>query len=98
MYEINILIRADLEVDEIIQYYESVSNGLGTKFNNEFEDYVETLKIFPFFEEKYDIVRTLPLKKFPYTIHFTVDELEKTVSIQAVASNHQDPNITRIRI
>ena len=42
MYEINILIRADLEVDEIIQYYESVSNGLGTKFNNEFEDYVET--------------------------------------------------------
>lgn len=98
MYEINILIRADLEVDEIIQYYESVSNGLGTKFNNEFEDYVETLKTFPFFEEKYDIVRTLPLKKFPYTIHFSVDEYEKTVSIKAVTSNHQDPNTTRVKL
>jgi hypothetical protein len=98
MYEIIILVRADLEVDEIIEYYESISNGLGTKFNNEFEDYVETLKTFPFFEEKYNIVRILPLKKFPYTIHFTVDELEKTVSIQAVTSNYQDPNTTRLKL
>ena len=98
MYEIIILVRADLEVDEIIEYYESISNGLGTKFNNEFEDYVETLKTFPFFEEKYNIVRILPLKKFPYTIHFTVDEFEKIVSIQAVTSNHQDPNTTRLKL
>jgi hypothetical protein len=67
MYEIIILVRADLEVDEIAEYYESLSNTLGTKFFNEFLDYVETLKTFPFFEEKYNIVRTLPLKKFPYT-------------------------------
>lgn len=71
---------------------------MGTKFNDEFDNYVETLKTFPFFEEKYNIVRILPLKKFPYTIHFTVDEDEKTVSIQAVTSNHQDPNTTRIKL
>ena len=98
MYEIIILVRADLEVDDIIEYYELASNGLGTKFNDEFENYVETLKTFPFFEEKYNIVRTLPLKKFPYTIHFTVDEFEKIVSIQAVTSNHQDLNTTRLKI
>jgi len=98
MYEIIILVRADLEVDDIIEYYELTSNGLGTKFNDEFENYVETLKTFPFFEEKYNIVRTLPLKKFPYTIHFTVDEFEKIVSIQAVTSNHQDPNTTRLKL
>ena len=98
MYEIAILVRADLEVDEIIEYYESVSNGLGTTLNNEFEDYVETLKTFPFFVEKYNIVRTLPLKKFPYIIHFTVDEDEKTVFIQAVTSNYQDPNTTRLKL
>ena len=98
MYEIVILLRADLEVDEIAEYYESLSNGLGTKFFNEYKDYVETLKTFPFFEEKYNIVRILPLKKFPYTIHFTVDEKEKVVSVQAVTSNYQDPNITRIKL
>lgn len=98
MYKIIILSRADLEVDEIIEYYESVSNGLGTRFNSEFENYVETLKTFPFFEEKYNVVRNLPLKKFPYTIQFTVDEKEKIVSIQAVTSNYQDPNTTRIKL
>jgi hypothetical protein len=97
MYKIIILIRADLEVDEIIEYYELVSTGLGIKFNNEFEDYVETLKTFPFFEEKYNIVRILPLKKFPYTIHFTVDENEKIVTIQAVTSDYQDPNTTKLK-
>jgi hypothetical protein len=98
IYEIIILVRADLEVDEISEYYESLSNGLGTKFYIEFEDYVETLKTFPFFEEKYNIVRTLPLKKFPYTIHFTVDENKKIVSIQAVTSNYQDPNTTKLKL
>ena len=98
MYEIIILVRADLEVDDIIEYYELASNGLGIKFNNEIENYVETLKTFPFFEEKYDIVRTLPLKKFPYTIHFTIDENEKIVYIQAVTCNYKDPNTTRIKL
>lgn len=98
MFEIIILLRADLEVDEIAEYYESLSEGLGTKFYNEYQDYVETLITFPFFEEKYKIVRTLPLKKFPYTIHFTVDEVNKIVSIYAVTSNYQDPNTTRIKL
>ncbi|SNR88256.1 hypothetical protein [Flavobacterium sp. ov086] len=98
MYEIVILLRADLEVDETAEYYESLSNGLGKKFFNEYQDHVETLKTFPFFEEKYNIVRTLPLKKFPYIIHFTVDENKKIVSIQAVTSNYQNPNITRIKL
>ncbi|KRD11374.1 hypothetical protein ASE21_06605 [Flavobacterium sp. Root901] len=98
MFEIIILLRADLEVDEIAEYYESLSNGLGTKFFNEFQDYVETLISFPFFEEKYNTVRTLPLKKFPYTIHFTVDESKKTVYIYAITSNYQDPNTTRIKL
>nr|WP_294931593.1 hypothetical protein [uncultured Flavobacterium sp.] len=98
MFEIIILLRADLESDEIAEYYESLSDGLGSKFINEYQDYVETLKSFPFFEEKYNIVRTLPLKKFPYTIHFIVDENEKKVFIYAVTSNYQDPNTTRIKL
>ena len=98
MFEIIILLRADLEVDEIAEYYESLSNGLGTKFFNEYQEYVETLHTFPFFEEKYNTVRTLPLKKFPYTIHFTVDEVNKIVTVYAVTSNYQDPNTTRIKL
>jgi hypothetical protein len=71
---------------------------LGNRFLIDYENLIDTLETYPFFEEKYNIVRILPLKKFPYTIHFTVDEFEKTVSIQAVTSNHQDPNTTRIKL
>lgn len=97
-YKTTILPKAKQEVNETALYYESRRKGLGKLFYKEFKNYALTLKTFPFFEEKYNIVRTLPLKKFPYTIHFTVDELEKIVSIQAVTSNHQDPNTTRIKL
>ncbi|PIF32083.1 hypothetical protein CLU81_2595 [Flavobacterium sp. 9] len=97
-FKLQILSRAKLEVDEAADYYENKSKGLGKTFYSEFKNYSKTLGNIPFFEEKYNIVRTLPLKKFPYTIHFTVDENKKIVSIQAVTSNHQDPNITRIKL
>jgi hypothetical protein len=97
-FKLQILSRAKFEVDEAADYYESKSKGLGKLFYLEFKSYSKTLRSIPFFEEKYNIIRTLPLKKFPYTIHFTVDENEKLVSIQAVTSNYQDPNTTRIKL
>lgn len=97
-FKLKILSRAKLEIEEIHEYYQSLSKGLGKVFYLEFKNYSKTLKNIPFFEEKYNIVRTLPLKKFPYTIHFTVDENEKIVTIHAVTSNHQDPNTTRIKL
>lgn len=97
-YKTIILPRAKQEVEETAFYYENIRKSLGKLFYKEFKSYALTLKTFPFFEEKYNIVRTLPLKKFPYTIHFTVDENDKIVSIQAVTSNHQDPNHTRLKL
>jgi hypothetical protein len=97
-FKLKILSRAKLEVKEVTEYYESKTKGLGKAFYLEFKNYSKTLRNIPFFEVKYNIVRTLPLKKFPYTIHFSIDENEKTVSIQALTSNHQDPNTTRIKL
>lgn len=97
-FKLKILSRAKFEVNEVTDYYESKTEGLGKAFYLEFKDYSKTLRNIPFFEVKYSKIRTLALKKFPYTIHFTVDELEKTVSIQAVTSNHQDPNTTKLKL
>jgi hypothetical protein len=97
-FKIQILSRAKLEVDEAANYYESKSKGLGKLFYLEFKSYRKTLENIPFFEEKYNNVRTLPLNKFPYTIHFTIIESQKIVLILAVTSNYQDPNTTRIKL
>jgi hypothetical protein len=98
VFNVKTLIRAELELDEAVFYYETIRKGLGEKFVLDYENQLNTLYNFPFFEEKYNIVRTLPLKKFPYTIHFTVDELEKIVSIQAVTCDYQNPENTRLKL
>ena len=96
-FDIQIQKRAELEIDEISHYYESLSVDLGTKFYSECSEYIDTLKDFPFFANKYNIIRNLPLKKFPYTVHFQVDEFENIVYIESKSCDYQNPSNTRIK-
>lgn len=96
-FKIKIFPRAKDEIIEIADYYESIKEGLGKRFYKEFRKNAETLKHIPFFFVRYNIIRILPIKKFPYTIHFSVDEIEKIVSILAITSDSQDPNTTKVK-
>ena len=83
--------RALDEIQETIYYYESLSGGLGEKFYQELDSYLETLQVSPFFQIRYKNVRCLPLKVFPYMIHFTVDERSGIVYVHAVINCHKNP-------
>ena len=96
-FVVKILKRADLELEEIFLYYESISNDLADKFLSEYENHLITLENIPFFQVKHNIIRKLPIKKFPYTIHFRVEENEKIVYIEAVSCDYQDPNTTKVK-
>ena len=96
-FKIKILPRAKEEIDEISLYYDSKSNGFGKIFYKILKEHISTLKSIPFFENKYDIIRVLPLKKFPYSIHFSIDENEKTIYIKAIICDYQNPENTRIK-
>lgn len=96
-FNIQTLIRAELELDEIVFYYENIQNGLGNKFLKDYENLLDILESFPFFERKYNIMRQLPFKKFPYTIHFQVDEFENIVYIESITCDYQNPSYTRIK-
>lgn len=41
-------IRAELELDEIIYYYETIQVGLGNRFLIEYENLIDTLETNPF--------------------------------------------------
>ena len=97
-FELNIQNRAEIEINEISDYYESLVEGLGTKFYIEVSNYIETLKSFPFFEKRYSAIRILPLKKFPYSIHFSVDEINSIVTVHAVILDYRNPDLTRIKL
>ena len=98
VFNVIILERADLEIEEAYLYYENIQSGLGVKFILEYENYLNTLKNIPYFQQRYQSIRILPLKKFPYSIHFSVDELKKLVTIHAVICDYQNPKTTRLKL
>ena len=96
-FKIKILPRAKEEITEICCYYDSKSVGFGKIFYKILKEHISTLKNIPFFENRYNIIRVLPLKKFPYSIHFSIDEYEKIIFIKAIISDYQNPENTRIK-
>ena len=74
-----------------IDWYNENQAGLGRKFLAEVKACFKLLKINPFYQIRYDDVRCLPLKKYPFMVHFTVHEADKLVIIRAVFNTHLDP-------
>ncbi|MBC7556419.1 MAG: hypothetical protein H7195_05615 [Chryseobacterium sp.] len=95
----NIIIekRAKLEVEKTYLYYKSISGKLGKKFIDEYQDKLNVLQTFPFFQRRYLKIHVLPLKKFPYSIHFLIDDKNNLVTIQALICDHQNPEKTYIK-
>lgn len=91
-YKIYIDSRAIKDVQNSIDYYDEQVPALGKKFENEVDRHLTLLKSNPFFQIRYDNVRCLPLKKFPFLIHFTINEIEQTVIIRAVFHTSLSPS------
>jgi toxin ParE1/3/4 len=80
---------AKSDIQDIIHFYNDQQKGLGKKFYLELDSYFRA--IHPFYQNRYDEVRCLPLKKFPVMIHFTVHENENCIKIRAVLNTYRDP-------
>jgi|SRR5690554_3993848 len=72
------------DIQKAIDYYDERQLGLGLKFETELNKHILALESNPFYQIRYEKVRCLPLKKFPYTIHFTLNDTQKLVIIRAV--------------
>jgi len=87
-------------VDDIqkgIDWYNQQQNLLGRKFLAEVKAHIKLLKNNPYFQVRYDDVRCLPFKKFPFMIHYTVNENEKLVIVRAVFNTSRDPKLWQKR-
>ena len=90
-YNIRILPRGLNDIKNASQYYEEQKTGLGQKFNIEVKNAVEIIKVYPFFQFRYDDVRCLSLSRFPYMLHYSVNEKNNTVYIHAVIHTSLNP-------
>ena len=90
-FKLKIEPKAKIDIQDNISWYNKQQKGLGRKFHKEVKEYLDSLKANPFYELKYDNIRCLPLKKFPFTIHFSVNEDERFVIARSVFKTSQDP-------
>jgi toxin ParE1/3/4 len=89
----NILLEPDaiLDIQEAIDYYDQQQAGLGKKFETVLNKHFATLQQNPFFQIRYDRVHCLPLKNYPYMIHFTIGENEEIIIVRAVLHTALSP-------
>ena len=88
-FKLKIEPKAKIDIQDNISWYNEQQIGLGRKFHKEIKEYFNSLQANPFYELKYDNIRCLPLKKFPFTIHFSINE--DLVIIRAVFKTSQNP-------
>jgi len=90
-YKILISNKAKKDIQNAIQWYNQNDPGLGSVFYLFLKSQIEVIKVNPFFQVRYNKVRCLPLKKYPYMIHFTIDESKHEVRIWAGFNTSLDP-------
>jgi hypothetical protein len=83
--------RAIRDVQEVVDYYDLQQTGLGKRFEAALNKHLLSLEKNPFFSIRYDTVRCLLLKDFPFMVHFTVDEEKQVVTVRAVFHTALNP-------
>ena len=80
-------------------WYKEQKEGLEIEFANVIEKTIEHILDTPkAYAIRYKKVRIAHPKIFPYTIHFYIDELNKTVVITAIVHSKRHQKITKKRI
>lgn len=75
-----------------IDWYEGKKAGLGNKFLLTVRKQLTSLQTSALhYAVKYDDVRCMPVKKFPYMVHFRVNQDENTVKVEAVFNTWISP-------
>ena len=90
-YILKIKKEAHQDIQEGINWYNSRQKGLGEKFHATVKKGYEDICNNPYFQIRYENVRCLPVRKYPYMLQFIVNEKEKKVILLGVINTYKDP-------
>lgn len=91
-FEVFIHPEAENDLKKAYLYYREIDSKLAKRFLKITNITVRDLKKMPFFQVKYDNMRLRIIRKFPYAIHFTVDETKNIVSIYGIRFAPSNPS------
>ena len=85
------------EIQDAIDYYNKISDRLGSRFRQNILIAIKAAKLNPTYNSiRYNDVRFAVVKKFPYAAHYTIDQDNHIVKIQAVLGFSQNPDANRM--
>lgn len=96
-FSIKIEPEAEQDIQEAINWYNKQQTGLGSAFHSSVKTHIKKLITNPFYQVRYDKVRCLPLRIYPFMIHFTVDSENQRIIIHAVLNTSRNPKIWKNR-
>lgn len=86
---------ARIDMQEAYEYYEAQAEGVGEKYLDALDHAFEILRINPNFQIRYDDVHCLPLKKFPFMIHYRIEGNQ--VFVYAIINTNLNPDSSWLR-
>jgi plasmid stabilization system protein ParE len=90
---------ARLDVKEAKEWYRSQKKGLEKRLADDIKTAIFRLRDTPFVHAvRYKNIRIAHLDKFPYSIHFYIDEPDQKIIIIAILHNRRNPSIAYKRI
>lgn len=93
MYKAIILPLAKQDIKDAADWYNTKQNGLGTRFTKTVREKTRLIQQHPKISAiRYEDVRIAVLDVFPFTIHYTVAEQEKSIVISLVAHTSLNPD------
>lgn len=98
MYKSRILPLAKEDIREAAIWYNKQQNGLGKRFTAEVRENVHFIRQNPEASNiRYENVRTTVLNVFPFMVHYTIDEQDKTIIVSAVLHTSRNPELWKNR-
>ncbi len=93
-YKVKIDPQALIDITEIVSWYNRQQSGLAQRFQNLTVKQINTLgKNSNKYAIRYKEIRCLLIPKFPYMVHYYVNNDSNTVEILAVISTSRNPKI-----
>ena len=80
------------DAEQAVAYYEEQQAGLGKKFALNLQLILNAIKRNPYYTSiRYEDIRCAGIKRFPFLVHYHINEESFQVTIIAVYSTHQEP-------
>ena len=93
-YNVKIEPEALSDIQDITNWYNEQKSGLGKRFQKTVIKQIDTLDKNPnIYAIRYKQIRCVLVKKFPYMVHFFINDDTITVEVLAIISTNRNPKI-----